>query len=555
MFRSSSPGGRVLRVLLPATLLLALLAGLLQELLERVAGVGARSAVWASTVIVAVIAFAVVVSVARSMDDLARAALVAHEKHANLFDSIPDGIYETAVDGVPLVVNSPLAQMLGYADDDEVLDTVEDVRQFWVDPGERDRLVQRMLDGERSGVVEARLRRRDGTIITAALSWRAWSTPDGSLGGLRGTIRDISEEVAARARLAEVEEQFRLAFELGPLGRAVIELEGGSLRYLQVNDALAALLGYTVPELLATYPVAQMHPEEFATEALAFDRCVRGEADSVSMGTRRRHRDGSWIPVWLTGVVVRDDDGSARYAMVTVEDRRPRLAAEAAASRAWDEAIRRIAFAVEFRDEETGSHVVRMSRCCRLIAEELGLDPARVDLLERASQLHDAGKVAIPDHILLKPGRLTAEERAVIETHTTVGHDLLAGTGSELLELAATIAWTHHERLDGTGYPRGLAGDDIPIEGRIAAVADVFDAMTSDRVYRPAMPVDRALAILEEGRGSQFDPAVLDALLARLPEALAVSRPEAPDDRDLRPVYVMPPRADGDVVVDLQEQR
>jgi PAS domain S-box-containing protein len=546
LFRSRSPGGRALRILVPAALLLSLLGGLIQEWLEQGATVGTRSALWASVVIVMCIAVGVVVWAARSVEDLARVAHGEHERHQDLFDSIPDGIFETSIDGLPHVVNVPLAAMLGYADDDEVLDSVQDVRQLWADPRDREHLVQRIVDGEHAGVTEARLRRRDGTIITAILSWRVWLAPDGSVGGLRGTIRDISDEVASRTRLTEVEEQYRLAFELGPMGRAVIEIETGSLRFLQVNDALAGLLGYTIPELLDTYPFALVHPEDFANEALAFECCVRGDAESVSLATRRRHRDGSWIPVWLTGLVVRADDGSARYAMATIEDLRPRLAAEAATTSAWDEAIHRIAVAVEFRDEETGSHVVRMAHVCRLIADELGFEPERAALLERAAQLHDAGKVAIPDNILLKPGRLTDEERAVMQTHTTVGHDLLAGTGSDVLELAADIAWTHHERLDGTGYPRGLADGEIPIEGRIAAVADVYDAVTSDRVYRPAMSTERALAILEEGRGSLFDPVVLDAFLACL------ARPE---DRDLRPVFELSQPADEELVADSRERR
>lgn len=191
-------------------------------------------------------------------------------------------------------------------------------------------------------------------------------------------------------------------------------------------------------------------------------------------------------------------------------------AAEAAVHETWREMLRRIANAVEYRDEETGAHIERMSRVCGLIADELGFDHKHCADLVAAAVLHDAGKIAVPDRVLRKPGRFTEEERQIMETHCQVGHDLLAGSGSPLIDLAASIAWTHHERYDGTGYPRRLEGAEIPIEGRIAAVADVFDALTNDRVYRPAVPWDRAVAMMREQRGRHFDPEVLDAFLGRL---------------------------------------
>ena len=184
-----------------------------------------------------------------------------------------------------------------------------------------------------------------------------------------------------------------------------------------------------------------------------------------------------------------------------------------------EETVRRLSKAVEFRDPETGSHIERMSHYCALLAPHFGLDP---DLMRVASRLHDVGKIATPDSILLKPGSLTADERAEMECHAQVGYELLEGSGIELLDHAALIAWTHHERYDGTGYPRGLAADDIPLPGRIAGVADVFDALTTQRVYRSALPVDEAVAVLRKERGRHFDPAVLDAFLSDLEAVEAI---------------------------------
>jgi len=176
------------------------------------------------------------------------------------------------------------------------------------------------------------------------------------------------------------------------------------------------------------------------------------------------------------------------------------------------EAIRRLVRLAEVRDDETGKHMIRMGRYCELIALQLGLSETWAEQLGLASELHDIGKVAIPDSILLKPGRLTAQEFEVMKTHAEVGHELLSDADTEVMQLAANVALTHHERWDGGGYPHGLCGEAIPVEGRIAAVADVFDALTSDRVYRPAMPVAIAVDMMEQARDAQFDPTMLDAM-------------------------------------------
>jgi putative two-component system response regulator len=190
--------------------------------------------------------------------------------------------------------------------------------------------------------------------------------------------------------------------------------------------------------------------------------------------------------------------------------------------RSREETIHRLARAAEFRNLETGRHIDRVSRYCALLAERVGLEPARSELLRLASPLHDLGKIAIPDRILLKPGPLTPDERRQMEAHAEVGHRMLSDSGQELLELGALVALTHHERFDGGGYPCGLAEEEIPLEGRITAVADVFDALTSDRVYRPPLTVEETLRIMRDGRGTHFDPLVLDAFLESLPAVAAI---------------------------------
>ena len=172
-----------------------------------------------------------------------------------------------------------------------------------------------------------------------------------------------------------------------------------------------------------------------------------------------------------------------------------------------EETVRRLSQAIEYRDSETAEHIDRMSHYAALLAGALGRDPEEMRL---ASPMHDIGKVAVPDSILQKPGKLTWEEREEMERHPDVGHVILSGSGSPLLETAARIAWTHHEKVDGSGYPRGLAGDEIPLDGQIAAVADVFDALTSDRPYRSAFSVTKATEIMKEGRDTHFQGHLLD---------------------------------------------
>jgi putative two-component system response regulator len=185
------------------------------------------------------------------------------------------------------------------------------------------------------------------------------------------------------------------------------------------------------------------------------------------------------------------------------------------------ETIACISRIAEHRDPETGLHTQRMAHYSRLIAQHLGLPPETQQLLFDAAPLHDVGKVGIPDSILLKPGRLTPEEFETMKNHSAIGHQALVVGQSQLMQMAASIAIAHHEKFDGSGYPAGLVGEAIPLVGRIVAVADVFDALTSARPYKDAWPVERALQLLRDGAGSHFDPACVAAFMAQLEAVLA----------------------------------
>ena len=187
-----------------------------------------------------------------------------------------------------------------------------------------------------------------------------------------------------------------------------------------------------------------------------------------------------------------------------------------------EETIQRLAIAAEFRDDETAQHIQRMSRYCSLLALSAGRDSEAAELIRVASLMHDVGKIGIPDSILLKPGELTPEENKIMQQHCQIGYRILAGSQSTLLMSAAEIARTHHERVDGTGYPFGLDGDEIPFEGRVAAIADVFDALTSNRTYKRAYPLGKAVEEMRAARGTHFDGVLLDAFFDVLDEVLEV---------------------------------
>lgn len=180
-----------------------------------------------------------------------------------------------------------------------------------------------------------------------------------------------------------------------------------------------------------------------------------------------------------------------------------------------EEIIFRLALAVEYRDNDTGDHTWRVARYSQIVAEGLGLAPDSCRNLYLAAPLHDVGKVGIPDGVLLKPGRLDPDEFALVQTHTAIGQRILGGSASELIRLAAEIAEAHHEKWDGSGYPRGLAGAAIPLAARIVAVADVFDALTTQRPYKAAMSFEAALACIRAESGRHFDPACVEAFCAR----------------------------------------
>ncbi len=198
--------------------------------------------------------------------------------------------------------------------------------------------------------------------------------------------------------------------------------------------------------------------------------------------------------------------------------------------------VRRLGRASEYRDNETGQHILRMSHASAQLARRAGWSEEAVDLMLNASPMHDVGKIGIPDGILLKRGALTDDERVVMQRHTLIGADILSGSDTPLLEMARDIALYHHERWDGSGYPRGLAGKEIPEAARIVAIADVFDALTSERPYKRCWPLEDALAYMQDQAGHHFDPELLTLFVGCISEMRTICARFGGEPMDLNPV-------------------
>lgn len=194
--------------------------------------------------------------------------------------------------------------------------------------------------------------------------------------------------------------------------------------------------------------------------------------------------------------------------------------------------IRRLAVASEYRDEDTAAHINRMSNYCAIVARSLGLPEDEVDLILHASPMHDVGKIGIPDAILLKPDKLDNAEWEIMKQHSIIGSRILVGSSSVLVEAGEIIALSHHEKWDGTGYPKGISGEDIPLYGRICAIADVFDALTSNRPYKAVLSNDKAFEIIQKNSGTHFEPKVVDAFFDQLDDVIKVQKRYAENEKE-----------------------
>ncbi len=278
------------------------------------------------------------------------------------------------------------------------------------------------------------------------------------------------------------------------------------------------LLDLAMPHLDGFAVMQQLHGEMDGNPVPVLVLTADATSDAKHKALKEGARDFLTKPLDETEVLLRINNLlETRFYNILLEARVRERTQDL--ERAQLETLQRLALAAEYRDDDTGLHTRRVGRTAGLIAHALGLPPSQVDLIRRAAPLHDVGKIGIADSILLKPGKLTEEEFATMRQHTIIGAGMLGGSTSPWLRMAEEIALSHHERWDGTGYPQRLSGEDIPLVGRIVTVADVFDALTNERPYKKAWPLEAAMAEIASQGGKQFDPRVANAFLSLPPQA------------------------------------
>ena len=299
------------------------------------------------------------------------------------------------------------------------------------------------------------------------------------------------------------------------LHHRLVKLDG--VEVVSMNSAVEALAWCAnhIPDLIMTdYMMPEMDGLEFITQLRRMEQFREIPVVVVTTADVKEVRQNA-LELGAIDFLTKPVDGNELMARARnlLALRKSQLTLH---DRAAEELVMRLSKAAEFRDPETGAHIERMARFSGLIARRLGMNQEDVERLELAAPMHDVGKVGIPDMILLKPGRLTESEFSIMKQHAQLGWEILKNSPSRLVRLAAEIARTHHEKFDGSGYPAGLAGADIPLEGRIVAVADVYDALTSTRPYKQPWSVDEAVAFLQEHSGHHFDPTCVEVFLAEM---------------------------------------
>ena len=432
---------------------------------------------------------------------------------ALLFHDAPLAVYLRGSDGEFLEVNKAMAALFGYDDPSDFLSSmVATPDQYYLDAEARGRLLD---DLTRDGAVSGRQFQaicRDGFVLWVEESARKVVSSVEEIFYF-GYLRDVTEEKSTSWALTEAEEKYRNIFEHAVEGLFQMTPAG---RFVTVNNALARILGFASPAALtgmgdaAAGLFARAEDREFLRAALESMGVVRAmEAEFI-------HQNGSRLWVCIHARAVREAAGAVVLYEGSMEDITERRRSQEELRRTlkgtralFHQTVKSLSKTVRFRDPYTAGHQDNVARLAAAIATRMGLPEDTVTGIRVAGQLHDIGKISVPVRYLCKPGRLIGLEWEFMKQHAATGHEILKDI--DFPWPVAEIVLAHHERLDGSGYPRNLSGVDIGIEARILAVADVLDAMASNRPYRPALGVAAALAELASHRGTGFDADAVDA--------------------------------------------
>jgi putative two-component system response regulator len=435
---------------------------------------------------------------------------------ATLIESASDAVIGVSPDWLITSWSDGAERLLGYSRDEAVGKLVT----MLAPPdrkGEASTIRERALRGERVERMETERVTKDGRLLNVQLSISPILTEDGELAGAVGIFRDFSEQRAAEVKLRASERRYHSVVDA--LSEGVV-MEDATGRIIASNKSAERILGLTADELAersSERPQLVLIHEDgspvFSHEHPSTVSLRTGEPQrGVVMGVEGPEGAIRWIS--LNSRPLTHPGETKPYAVVVsfaeITEVRETLE-ELHTARLED--LQRLALVGEYRDDDTNRHTERVARTAHLLASRLGLDEDLIHMIHRAAPLHDVGKIGIPDSILLKPGKLTVEEFEVIKTHTVIGGRILCESHFPILKVATEIAFTHHERWDGSGYPAGLQADAIPITGRVIALADAFDAMTHARPYKEAFSVEHGVSEIRRCSGTQFDPGIVEAFM------------------------------------------
>jgi putative two-component system response regulator len=434
-----------------------------------------------------------------------------------VLQNVADGIVTVDEQGVIESVNRSAAALFGYGPEELVGRPLQTI----VAEEHRDEREQAAADhaGGHTGdgaveSIEALGHRKDGSQFAIEIGISEMQIGERTF--TIEAIRDITERAEradgersrdqALRREAQID---RIVFEEAPIGSVITGRDGHVER---VNLAVCTMLGHTPDVFSGADFLKFTHAEDRAAGAAALAAVVSG-APTQHFETRYLHTSGRVIEARVALSAIRDDEDEVAQLFAQIEDVTDARRTSRDLEQAQFEMLARLAAAAELHDDDTGQHTLRVADLSVAIARGIGMPEAELELLRLAAPLHDVGKIAISDVVLRKRGKLTVDEFEQVKTHTTTGAQMLAGSPFELLALAEQTALTHHEHWDGSGYPAGLAGEAIPITGRIVAVADVYDALTHSRPYKEAWSAADAISELTSQAGRHFDPIVVDAFL------------------------------------------
>ncbi|MEW6400564.1 MAG: PAS domain S-box protein [Chloroflexota bacterium] len=435
-------------------------------------------------------------------------ALQASEaRYRTLVEQASDGIFIADSQRRYIDVNPAGCRMLGYT-------RAEILQMKMEDLAHQDELQSRpfrladLLAGK-TVITERNLKRKDGTYLPVEISAKILA--DGSL---QGIVRDITERKRAEKALAEREAYFRALIENSAEGVVILDAQG-NMRY--VAPAEENLTGYSAAEALGKSAFQYIHPDDIPHVTEAFSNAISSQGSIKTLQYRLQHKNGEWRYFEATGHNMLNDPHIGgivvNYRDITERIRAENLIHEQAdeLALAYDNTLAGWARALELRDELTEGHTRRVTEFSVKLARALGVPEQEISHLRRGALLHDIGKMGIPDSILHKPGPLTGHEKQIMQLHPQYARDMLSLI--PFLRPALDIPYCHHEHWDGTGYPRGLKGEEIPLAARIFSVADVWDALTSDRPYREAWSLKKARDHIQRQSGKYFDPAVVEKFL------------------------------------------